>query len=569
MDFPFASRYIDRHDLVLVGYRGVDGSARLDCPEITSARRHTADLLSRAALRASARAVGACADRLRSDGFDLAGYTLPERVDDLDAARTAMGYDRVDLLSESFGTRVALIYAWRHPRSIRRSVMVGVNPPGHFLWEPAQSDAQIRRFAALCGDGPECRTRSGDLAVTMRRTAAELPSRWGPFPIHRGDLEAASFFGLMDASSEAAPISAPMTLDAWHAAAQGDASGLWFESFAASLLFPRAQVWGDSAAMARIDAQAAERHFAAGHTADSILDDAGTRFLWAGGALARGWPAGPEEQRYASMRDSDVPTLMISGELDGATPAVNATRALLPHLPNGHQVLLAGIGHTTDFWTQQVGAGNHLIESYLDSGRVDASRYVAQKVDFTPPLRQTSVAKLFVGVMAALALIAALSLAWMARRVRTRGRLGRATRILARSLWALLVGLGGWCAGALLALIALPSVPIDAALLIVAAMGAPVALASYWGWCGPDRTATNPKALAAALAGALVGAWVGLGSATAMLAIATTLAGAVAGANLALIASDIAAETWPRRRDATIPPIAGSPLDRGRQRAHA
>ncbi|MEA2316739.1 MAG: hypothetical protein QOD44_928, partial [Solirubrobacteraceae bacterium] len=113
MDFPFASRYIDRHDLVLVGYRGVDGSARLDCPEVTSARRHTADLLSASAIRASGRAIRSCADRLRTGGYDLAGYTLPERVDDLDAARQAMGYRRVNLLSESFGTRVALIYGWR------------------------------------------------------------------------------------------------------------------------------------------------------------------------------------------------------------------------------------------------------------------------------------------------------------------------------------------------------------------------------------------------------------------------------------------------------------------------
>ena len=253
MEFPFASRYIDNHDLVLVGYRGVDGSSRLDCPEVTSARRHTADLLGASALRASTRAMRSCAERLKDDGYDLAGYTLPQRVDDLDAARSALGYQRVDLLSESFGTRVALIYGWRHPQSVHRSVMVGANPPGHFVYDPAQTDAQLRRFAAL---------GAGDEVASMRRTAAHLPKRWGPFPIHRGNLELASFFGLMDASSEAAPISAPMTLDAWHAADKGDASGLWFESLASALLFPRVQVWGDTAAMGRIDAAAAARHFA-------------------------------------------------------------------------------------------------------------------------------------------------------------------------------------------------------------------------------------------------------------------------------------------------------------------
>ncbi len=385
MDFPFASRYVGNRDLVLVGYRGVDGSARLDCQEVSDARRHTADLLSDSALDASAKAMRACAQRLTNSGYDLAGYTIAERVDDLDAAREAMGYDRVDLLSESFGTRVALIYAWRHPESIKRSVMIGVNPPGHFIWKPGQTDEQLRRLSALCG------STCVDQFASMQRTQANFPKRWGPFGIHRGNAEVASFFGLMDSSTNATPISGPMTLDAWRAADHGDASGLWFQSLASALLFPRVQVWGDSAAMARIDAATAVEHFKGNAT--SVIGDPGNRFLWAGGALTDAWPAAPGESTYARTRDSDVPMLLISGEFDGTTPAVNATRDLLPHLSNGHQVLLKGFGHTTDFWSQQVGAGNHLINGYLDSGTVDASRYVPQKIDFTPSTRQTTLAK--------------------------------------------------------------------------------------------------------------------------------------------------------------------------------
>jgi pimeloyl-ACP methyl ester carboxylesterase len=520
MTFPFASRYTANHDLVLVGYRGVDGSARLDCPEVTSVRRHTADLVSDRAVRASADAMRRCAERFKDDGYDLAGYSIAQRVDDLEDARRAMGYKQVDLLSESFGTRVALIYAWRHPQSVRRSVMVGVNPPGHFVWQPQQTDAQLRRYAAL---------GAGDSVAAMHRT---VPKRWGPFPIHRGNVELASFFGLMDASSAAAPISAPMTLDAWRAAAKGDASGLWFQSLASALLFPHAQVWGDSAAMGRIDAATAAAHFHSGQGAGSALRDSASRFLWAGGALAA-WPATPDEAAYDHLRDSDVETLLISGELDGATPAQNATKDLLPHLPNGHQVLLEGLGHTTDFWNTQVGAGNHLINTYMDSGRVDSSRYAAQKIDFTPSTTQTKLAKLFAGAMIALAVFAALSLAWLA----TRRRPGRITRIVTRTLWAPVIGLGGWFAAVLVALIAFPSVPVDAELLITGSMAIPVALASYFAWRGPTI------GLVAAIAGALTGAWFGLECATGMLAVATTLAGAVAGTNLALIAFDIVSES--------------------------
>ena len=128
MRFAKASRFAEHRDVVLVGYRGVDGSSRLDCPEVESALRHSTDFLGDKSFRSYTSAFRSCADRLQNDGVDLAGYSLPERVDDLETARRALGYQRVDLLSESAGTRTAMIYAWRHPKSIARSVMIGVNP---------------------------------------------------------------------------------------------------------------------------------------------------------------------------------------------------------------------------------------------------------------------------------------------------------------------------------------------------------------------------------------------------------------------------------------------------------
>src|SRR5947207_8680535 len=131
MNFAKASRFAGDHDVVLVGYRGVDGSVRLDCPEVESALKHSSDFLGRQSFRAYGDGFRTCAERLMGDGVDLAGYTLPQRVDDLEAARTALGYGRIDLLSESAGTRTAMIFSWRYPNSIHRSVMIAVNSPGH------------------------------------------------------------------------------------------------------------------------------------------------------------------------------------------------------------------------------------------------------------------------------------------------------------------------------------------------------------------------------------------------------------------------------------------------------
>src|SRR5947207_4901648 len=79
MQFTDASRFADKHDVVLVGYRGVDGSVRLDCPEVESALEHSTDYLAEKSLRAYGAAFRSCARRLRDDGVDLAAYGLPRQ----------------------------------------------------------------------------------------------------------------------------------------------------------------------------------------------------------------------------------------------------------------------------------------------------------------------------------------------------------------------------------------------------------------------------------------------------------------------------------------------------------
>src|SRR4051812_47825849 len=98
MQFPMTSRFTPNHDVVLLGYRGVDSSSKLDCPEVTSALTGTRDLLAKSTLHAYSAAYHACAQRLNHDGVDLLGYNSVERVDDFEAARQALGYGPIDLI---------------------------------------------------------------------------------------------------------------------------------------------------------------------------------------------------------------------------------------------------------------------------------------------------------------------------------------------------------------------------------------------------------------------------------------------------------------------------------------
>jgi pimeloyl-ACP methyl ester carboxylesterase len=541
MPFPAASRYAVDRDFVLVGYRGVDGSERLDCPEVVSALKHSADLTGEASFQAFAAGFRACAARFADEGIDVTSYGLSQQVDDLEATREALGYERINLVSESVGTRTAMIYAWRYPERINRSVMIAANPPGNFVWDPATTDEQIARYAEYCSKDAGCRDRTADLAASMRRTSTEIPERWLFLPIKEGNVRAASHYGLMETTVESAPLHAPMTIDSWLSAAEGDAGGFWFQSLLADFAFPTAFVWGQYASAASLDAEVANEYFAPeGQPRDSNLGYAATAFGWGGGRLSEAWPAARDAGAYGEVRPSEVETLVVSGELDFAAPPQLATEQLLPSLENGQQIILPGFGHSTDYWDYQPEASSRLINTFFASGRVDDSLYRPHPVDFTPEVTLPALAKGIAGTMVGLALGMVLSLLWMAHRVRSRGSIGPKASAALRSLYPIVLGLGGWFLGLLVVLTMMPGVPLDSALLATFSIGGPIGLGIYLAWMHRDRPApTKSTGFAAAMGGALVGAWLGFIAAGDLLALVTAIVGAAAGANLAVILFDI------------------------------
>ena len=262
------------------------------------------------------------------------------------------------------------------------------------------------------------------------------------------------------------------------------------------------------------------------------------------------------------MRRSNVPTLLIGGELDFSTPPQVACDEVLPFLPNGRQVVLPGFGHSGSFWNDQPEAGTRLVTTFLDSGGVDESGYESQTVDFTPTVPLPLVAKGVAAGMVALPLLMVLSLLAMARRVHHRGRFGRTASAVLRTAYPVVLGVAGWLLGVLLVITAMPGVPVDDELFTALSVGLPIGLGIYLAWVQRGWSAhAKGIGFAAALAGALMGAWLGFHAAADLLSVFTTIAGATAGANLALLLLDVA---WDRqRRDRTASAPAAEPLEAG------
>ncbi len=61
---------------------------------------------------------------------DLALYTTPIAMDDLDDVREALGYHTINIAAASYGTIAAQVYLRQHPEHVRSAFLVGVATPG-------------------------------------------------------------------------------------------------------------------------------------------------------------------------------------------------------------------------------------------------------------------------------------------------------------------------------------------------------------------------------------------------------------------------------------------------------
>ncbi|MCP4418350.1 MAG: alpha/beta hydrolase [Chloroflexi bacterium] len=418
---------LENHDFVMVGYRGIDSSVVLDCPELSeSLGNPIGTLMSDASLESYGAATARCVTRLQVEGIDLAGYSMTESIDDVEAARDALGYEHINLLGASYGTRLAMMYEWMYPDNLHRVVMTGVNPPGSFIWQAETIDAQIGDYAQLCAEDAHCRDRTDDLVKTMRQVSENMPKRWLFMPIDEDKVKLFTF--LMFAESIKAPgdpigMSGPNAVDMWLSAADGDASGMALVSLLSNGFLPNFYTWGYTFAMGSgTDEYVGPDHDRAElNPPDSIIGAPMSLLFW---GMSSGWAANPIPEAYRQVQPSDVETLLESGSIDFMNPPQAATEELLPYLSNGEQVILKEFGHGNTFWNSQPEARIHMLTTFYDTGEVDASRYVYQPLDFDVGGGLPRLAKIVLAIVAVVLIVlvalAALVIRFVIRRVRRR-----------------------------------------------------------------------------------------------------------------------------------------------------
>ncbi|HEY0017744.1 MAG TPA: alpha/beta hydrolase [Longimicrobium sp.] len=342
---PLYAPLRDERDLLFIDQRGTGGSAPLRCALRDSAnpQSYLDDFLPPAA-------AARCRQEL-SRTAELTRYGYLELAHDVEAVRTALGYERLDLNGGSYGTRAALVYLRTYPRNVRSVLLMGVIPPEAV--PPAEwardLDASLAGLVADCRAEPACAAAFPDPEGEARAVADRLQARPGTAEIV--DPRSGARLRLTLSRGTFIETIRRMLYDPWaaaslpwlvHRAYQGD-----YRPVASAALQDR-RMMEESASMGLFlavtcgeDVPFIDLAAAAAENERTLGGDYRVRQHV---EACRGWPRYALPADYHQPVRFDVPVLLISGALDPATPPRSGEMAAAA-FPNHLHVVVPHAGH--------------------------------------------------------------------------------------------------------------------------------------------------------------------------------------------------------------------------------
>jgi pimeloyl-ACP methyl ester carboxylesterase len=344
-------------DIVMVDQRGTGSSHRLDC----KVPRDPADVQAYFEPVLPVAEVRRCRAELDVVA-DLTQYTTSIAADDLDEVRAWLGYDKINLIGGSYGTRAAQVYLRRHGDHVRSALLVGVAGMDQYLpmFHARDGKRAVDLLLDRCAKDPACGAAFPELHAELERMLAGLERERGhatvesPVDHHpvavtipRDVFAEQLRFTLYSAGPSAAT---PYII---HRAAQGD-----FEPFARFAMLWEPGLRKQLAYGMHLSVTCAEdvpfmtpAAIAAADAGTYLRDYRVAMQL----AACREWKRGAVPADVHEPVTSDVPVLLVSGPYDPVTPprwaeqvAAHLSHAVHLIVPDGHHGT-GGLSHPECF----------------------------------------------------------------------------------------------------------------------------------------------------------------------------------------------------------------------------
>ena len=332
-------------------------------------------------LRANARG---CASYWRDlQRVDLNGYNTNESADDLEDLRKALGARQISLWSISYGTHLAFATMRRHPKSIHRAILAGIEGPDHTHKLPSNIQKHLEDLAALIKADPEIGKEIPDFLALMK-----------------------SVFDRLDAQPETVEIVDPRTKQKvkvivnkfvmQYIVANNIGTtvtarfpALFYRASKGDFTNP-AQVWLNQTRSGIGSAMSYMMDCASGETAArrAVIDKEAKATLLEDLAnfpfpdVCQEWKAPDLGDAFRAPLRSDVPVLFISGTLDARTPVSNAEE-YRTGFTNSTHIIIDGAVHSDPLFLSSPKIKDGMME-FLRGDAVTVTKISAGPMKFAP-----------------------------------------------------------------------------------------------------------------------------------------------------------------------------------------
>lgn len=293
-----------------------------------------------AALRDSARR---CIQHWRDAGIDLEAYTTVQSAHDIEALRQALGVPKLSLWGMSYGTHLALAYLRHHEAQVERLVLLGIEGPDQQLKLPLSADALLPDLAEIAeaqGHADLVGT-TGRVLATLRAQPASGHSLLRGQTVQIGEFDAQ----LAVAAALGRRSTQRLLPLALRQAEAGD-----YDLLAELVLAVRDHLAEFQAMPLVMDVASgqspARRQRVEAESGRSLFGNA-LNFPYPAFADGLGLPDLGESFRGPLV--SSVPSLFISGTLDGRTPPANVDE-LTPGFSRATELLVQNASHDDELW---------------------------------------------------------------------------------------------------------------------------------------------------------------------------------------------------------------------------
>ncbi len=349
-------KILQNRDLILVDPRGCGYSYPAICDNLNTKEFQLRSTFSRGQENAVLfqEAIKECAEIISASGADVSAYSSVEVAHDIEELRIALGYDQWNIRGHSYGSRFGMTLIQQHPESVRSAVLSGLVRLNHYYDKiPVNLSRSLRILIGYCEADPDCNKTFPDLESDLIQLLKKLDNDPIPIPGYlTKSISGESYFITPDmllqglfrlAYSKQGLEIVPQLI---HHLAQGH------EWIAQSMTMPLVTQFhalkSDMNMIITNNDDEVDPEFLSPPINDELHVIISNYLKYMHDeSIDKYWPVirGTEPVPAEVWNPSDIPVLMISGELDPITPPSHGDTAMV-YFTNAVHYVIPGSGHS-------------------------------------------------------------------------------------------------------------------------------------------------------------------------------------------------------------------------------